>query len=65
MASVVALVADIAQRHNIAPGWVVGHSDIAPDRKDDPGALFPWNDVIRRGLDMSESLRKRGLPGGD
>jgi N-acetyl-anhydromuramyl-L-alanine amidase AmpD len=40
--------------------WIAGHQHIAPDRKPDPGELFPWNDVMRRGLDLSERLRGPG-----
>ncbi|MEG3085863.1 N-acetylmuramoyl-L-alanine amidase [Sphingomonas sp. PB4P5] len=36
------LVAAIKERHGIGRGDVVGHSDIAPQRKQDPGELFPW-----------------------
>lgn len=41
-ASVIDLVADIRTRWTIDDRDIVGHSDIAPDRKDDPGELFPW-----------------------
>ncbi|SFP75225.1 N-acetylmuramoyl-L-alanine amidase [Sphingomonas rubra] len=47
MAAVIALVADIKQRHAVTRGNVVGHSDIAPARKRDPGELFPWGDLAR------------------
>jgi len=46
------LVADIVRRHGIKPPYVVGHSDIAPVRKQDPGELFPWARLARLGLAM-------------
>ena len=50
MAAVVALVGGIVARYRVAPGNVVGHSDIAPVRKDDPGELFDWPRLARAGL---------------
>jgi N-acetylmuramoyl-L-alanine amidase len=36
------LLHEIKERHGISRGNIVGHSDIAPTRKQDPGELFPW-----------------------
>ena len=45
--ALIPLVADIKERHGITRGDVVGHSDIAPARKRDPGELFPWHSLAR------------------
>lgn len=47
MSALIPLVADIKQRHHVTRGDVVGHSDIAPARKRDPGELFPWHSLAR------------------
>ncbi len=47
------LLADITRRHNIPRANVVGHSDIAPARKDDPGELFPWEVLARHRLALA------------
>ena len=48
------LLADLSQeivaRYQIEPRNVVAHSDIAPQRKDDPGPLFPWQEMAERGI---------------
>jgi len=49
IAAVTALVADIRTRWQIDNGRIVGHSDVAPDRKDDPGELFPWKRLAEAG----------------
>jgi N-acetylmuramoyl-L-alanine amidase len=48
--SVLQLTKRIVTRHNITRGNVVGHSDIAPARKEDPGELFPWGLLARHRL---------------
>ncbi|MFZ5705087.1 MAG: N-acetylmuramoyl-L-alanine amidase [Pseudomonadota bacterium] len=50
MDALVPLVADIVQRYGIEPANVVGHSDVAPARKQDPGELFDWELLARLGL---------------
>src|SRR5262245_1725531 len=42
IAAVIALGKAIVGRHPIPARNVVGHSDVAPARKEDPGELFPW-----------------------
>ena len=50
--ALIPLLAGIISRHGIHPANVVGHSDIAPARKEDPGELFPWEILARYGLAM-------------
>jgi N-acetylmuramoyl-L-alanine amidase len=47
MEALLPLLADIVDRHGISPTNVVGHSDIAPARKTDPGELFDWERLAR------------------
>lgn len=47
---VIRLVRDIANRHAVAPHRILGHSDIAPQRKVDPGPQFPWQRLFDAGL---------------
>ncbi|QJF50444.1 N-acetylmuramoyl-L-alanine amidase [Roseobacter ponti] len=50
MAALEDLLTGILARHPIAPGDVIGHSDMAPGRKSDPGPRFDWARLARRGL---------------
>lgn len=63
IASVIPLVADIKQRYNITRGNVVGHSDIAPARKQDPGELFPWHQLARLRLALPRPTKNLMDPG--
>lgn len=50
MRAVLALTQDIVARYQIPPNRVVGHADIAPQRKEDPGPAFPWEQFARAGV---------------
>ncbi len=47
--AVITLITDIRSRWMIDSSRIVGHSDVAPDRKDDPGELFPWKALAEAG----------------
>ncbi|MBD1552959.1 N-acetylmuramoyl-L-alanine amidase [Pseudomonas typographi] len=48
--SLLVLLKDIAGRYRIDPRNFIGHSDIAPLRKQDPGPLFPWKRLAQAGF---------------
>ena len=50
MAALEALLPGILRRWRIAPAGVIGHSDMAPGRKVDPGPRFDWQRLARAGL---------------
>jgi N-acetylmuramoyl-L-alanine amidase len=50
MQSVEVLSRDIIERHHIAPHRVLGHSDVAPQRKRDPGEKFDWARLAHAGI---------------
>ena len=71
---VIELSQSILKRWDIPQVRVVGHSDIAPDRKQDPGEKFPWRDFARAGVGLwpepslktqplSEASAKKALVG--
>lgn len=55
---ILALVKDIVTRHQIPPENVIGHADIAPTRKQDPGPLFPWAQLAAAGLTVWPDAQK-------
>jgi N-acetylmuramoyl-L-alanine amidase len=52
MAAVTALCREIIDRHAIAAADVLGHSDVAPARKEDPGELFDWPGLAAQGIGL-------------
>lgn len=52
MAAVCDLCLEILARHPIPARNVVAHSDVAPDRKDDPGEKFDWQGLAANGVGL-------------
>lgn len=52
MDSLIHLSRDIIRRHKILSCNIVGHSDVAPGRKQDPGELFDWARLARSGIGL-------------
>ena len=63
MGALIPLVAEIKERHSITRGNVVGHSDVAPARKNDPGELFPWSKLARLRLALPRPTKNLVDPG--
>ncbi|MBZ0216173.1 MAG: N-acetylmuramoyl-L-alanine amidase [Fimbriimonadaceae bacterium] len=66
IAAVEALCRDIVLRNNIPPARVLGHSDVAPGRKQDPGEKFDWRRLAKAGVgiwsdDTGEGPLQMGL----
>ncbi len=60
MAALERLLAGIVARWAIPPHRVIGHSDMAPDRKGDPGARFDWRRLAVRGLSVWPDMGRPG-----
>jgi len=52
MQALIGLCRDILARHPIPPARVLGHSDVAPTRKRDPGELFDWQGLAAAGIGL-------------
>ena len=63
MDAVIPLVAEISRTYSIEPRNVVGHSDIAPARKEDPGELFDWASLAKLGLAVARPNKGLVDPG--
>ena len=63
VAAVIRLVHEIKDRYDITRGNVVGHSDIAPARRQDPGELFPWGKLARLRLALPRPTKNLMDPG--
>jgi len=52
ISSLINLINLLKQKYNISDALILGHSDIAPDRKIDPGFLFPWMQLYKSGIGL-------------
>jgi N-acetyl-anhydromuramyl-L-alanine amidase AmpD len=59
---VIRLSQDIFSRHPIPPERIIGHSDVAPARKQDPGELFPWATLAHAGIGLWPGAGTTPLP---
>jgi N-acetylmuramoyl-L-alanine amidase len=57
MQALLPLMAGIVERHGITRGNIVGHSDVAPARKNDPGELFDWERLAKLRLALPRPRR--------
>lgn len=64
MAALIELSTEIVARYPIPPRNVVGHSDVAPRRKHDPGELFDWKHLGEKGIALWPNPFN-GMPPGD
>ena len=63
MAAFVLLARGILARHPIAAQGILGHSDVAPSRKTDPGELFDWRGLAADGIGLWPDLAAKPAPG--
>jgi N-acetylmuramoyl-L-alanine amidase len=65
IALLIDLLKQIAARHHVAPENILGHNEIAPQRKSDPGPMFPWWRLAQAGLirwpDAEQVAQRRQL----
>ena len=59
MLSIIKLSKFLIKKYNIKPKNILGHSDIASDRKKDPGEKFPWRDLSRHKIGLWYNLNQK------
>ncbi|MDZ7591136.1 MAG: N-acetylmuramoyl-L-alanine amidase [Rubrivivax sp.] len=50
MQALIPLIQDIVQRHQIRPDRILGHGEVSPAYKEDPGPTFPWRRLAEEGI---------------
>ena len=59
--SIIKLSKFLIKKYNIKSKFILGHSDISPDRKKDPGEKFPWKYLSKKKIGYWHSLNERKL----
>jgi len=59
--SIIRLSKFLIKKYKINPQNILGHSDIAPDRKKDPGENFPWEYLAKKNIGFWHSLKNKVL----
>ena len=56
--SILKLTRFLIKKYNIKSNFILGHSDISPDRKKDPGEKFPWKDLFKKQIGVWHNLNQ-------
>ena len=59
--TLVKLLKNLKRRYNINPTNILGHSDISPNRKKDPGEKFPWQLLAKKKLAIWHNLKRNKI----
>ncbi|WP_440910217.1 N-acetylmuramoyl-L-alanine amidase [Candidatus Pelagibacter sp.] len=59
--SIIKLTKYIIKKYKISPKSILGHSDIAPDRKQDPGEKFPWKFLSKNKIGIWHELKSKEI----
>ena len=55
------LLKELIKKYKIKNSNILGHSDISPDRKKDPGEKFPWKKLAKNGLSIWHNLNEKKI----
>ena len=61
IASLKKLLNYLIKKYKIDKKNILGHSDVAPDRKKDPGEKFPWKDLAKKELAIWHNLQEKKI----
>ncbi len=59
--SLMKLLKYLKRQYNIKKTNILGHSDISPNRKKDPGEKFPWSDLAKKNLSIWHKLNEKKI----